>query len=235
VSLSGGSLRLNIQHNRGSIGGLPEIAGSVTDPTGAAIPGADVTLRQLAGTASSNAKTDEDGQFRMASLPAGSYELQIVAPGFRKASGQIELQPQDVALVASILSVGSTAESIEVSAAAAATDTASASETAQILNNGPAMGLPINGRDVYQLQAIVPSTATAARGKSMLTVNSAGALLFSRNAGKNWKTVKPVWQGKVVRIATLTEPGPAFQLATDSGSIWLSRDGTHWYPAPPQH
>jgi len=120
-----------------------------------------------------------------------------------------------------------------VDAAVVTPDTEPESKTAQNLNKGTVAELPVTGRNVVELQALVPGAAVAARGKLMLKVNSAGALLVSRNAGKHWKTVKPAWPGKAVRVAVLAEPGPAFQLTTDSGSIWFSRDGTHWYPAPP--
>jgi hypothetical protein len=76
-------------------------------------------------------------------------------------------------------------------------------------------------------------------GKSMLALDSAGTLFFSGNSGKSWKAVKSQWTGKVVKLVTppeVTQTSKAqFQLTTDSGSIWLSRDGRRWYLAPPQH
>jgi len=51
--------------------------------------------------------------------------------------------------------------------------------------------------------------------------------------------VKPQWSGKIVDLVTppeVPEAGSAeFQLTTDSGSDWLSRDGRRWYPKPPKH
>jgi hypothetical protein len=77
---------------------------------------------------------------------------------------------------------------------------------------------------------------TAAKDKIMLAADPAGGLLLSKNAGKSWKAVKGPWQGKVVRLATVPDPAKAsnvlFQLTTDSASVWLSRDGNHWYQAP---
>jgi len=74
------------------------------------------------------------------------------------------------------------------------------------------------------------------RGKVILAVDSSGALFFSGNSGKSWKAVKSQWPGKVVGLLTPPElpqaPKAAFQLTTDAGSIWLSRDGRRWYPAP---
>jgi hypothetical protein len=88
------------------------------------------------------------------------------------------------------------------------------------------------------LPSKLPADTTVSSGKVMLAVDSAGALFFSRNGGKSWKAVKPLWHDKVASLVTLAEPAPTstavFQLTTDSGSDWLSRDGSHWYPAPPQ-
>ena len=219
VLLSDGSLRLSVQHNRGSVEGFSEIAGSVTDPAGAVIPGATVTLRQLDGGSSRDVTTDANGQFKLTAVPAGRYELQIAAPGFRTSSGRFELQAQDLALVASALPVGQSAESIVVSAESSMIQTETTSP------------LPLPSR--------LPVANTVARGKLMLSADSSGTLFLSRDKGKHWKTVKPLWQAKAVQLESLpvavSAPGsPVFRLTTDSGSVWLSRDGGHWYPAPPQ-
>ena len=88
------------------------------------------------------------------------------------------------------------------------------------------------------LPSKLPATIAVTSGKVMLAVDSDGALFLSRNAGKSWKAVKPAWPGKVVDLITWLNPSqtPAalFQLTTDSDSAWLSRDGNHWYPAPPR-
>ena len=207
------------------------ISGTVTDPTGAAIPGASVQVRQLDGTLSANARTDVTGQFRVAELPAGRYELQIGAPGFRQASRQIDIPPREVASIQSQLEVGSAAETVEVTAAPATLETESASVSRKPSRK---KALPEEPRP---LPSKLPPDLTVTSGKIMLAVDSAGAVFVSRNSGKGWKTVKPVWPGRVQSIAQ-AELNPAkafFELTTESGAIWLSRDGAHWYPAPSQH
>jgi hypothetical protein len=211
--------------------GLSGIIGLVTDPSGAAIPAATVTLRQLNGTLSSSAQTDVAGKFKLAGLPAGRYELEIEAPGFRQTSRQVELPPQDVAVVASRLEIGAASEAIEVAAAPPMIQ----SETASIAPGPPRRSAPPAGP--RPLPSKLPAAITVVSGKVTLAVDSAGTLFFSRNAGRSWKAIKPVWLGKVARVVAL-EPPPTptakFQLTTDTGSTWLSRDGRHWYPAPSQ-
>src|SRR5207247_6622168 len=85
----------------------------------------------------------------------------------------------------------------------------------------------------------LPAEIMVTHGKVILAVNSSGALFFSGNSGKSWKGVKSQWAGKVVRLLAPSElpqdSKTAFQLTTDSGSIWLSRDGRRWYSAPRDH
>jgi len=199
------------------------ISGTVTDQSGAAVPQATVQLRQLGSNSTTNARTDHSGHFKFDGLAPGQYELQINSPGFHSTSQRVELQPQEVAAVKSELQVGSSATSVEVTAAAPNLDTS----TAQLITSP------------RPLPSKLPAEITVTRGKVILSVDSAGKLFFSGNSGKSWKTVKSKWPGKVDDLVTPPEVPQAqkavFQLTTDSGSIWLSRDGRRWYPASPQH
>jgi hypothetical protein len=203
---------------------LPRITGTVTDPTGAVIAGATVTLRRNAGAVVTNTSANSIGRFEIAGLPPGQYELRIEAPGFRTESKKIDLQSNDDAAVSSQLSIGSVSETVEVTAAPATLETSTSSVgRARRRADTPAQPRPLPSK--------LPATLTITSGKVTLAVDSAGALFHSGNAGRSWKAVKPVWAGKVVGIET---PAAAFQLTTESGAVWLSRDGTRWSPAPRQ-
>jgi hypothetical protein len=220
-----------IQPEVAAVAASSGISGTVTDPTGAAVPQATVQLRQLAGNSTINTRTDPAGQFKFADLAPGQYELQITAPGFRLTSQRVEVRAQEVAAVKSELQVGSVAETVEVTAGAPGIQTESASVSAKSRRAAPAEPRPLPSK--LLAETIVRS------GKVMVALDSAGALFYSGNSGKGWKAVKPQWSGKIVDLVTppeVPEPGSAqFQLTTDSGSDWLSRDGRRWYPAPPKH
>ena len=209
------------------------ISGTVTDQSGAVVPQATVELRQLAGNSATNARTDPSGQFKFSGLAPGQYELQITAPGFRRTTQRVEVQPQQIAAVKAQLEVGSVSETVEVSAAASTLQTESAQVSIQSRRK---LTVPPEPRP---LPSKLPTEIMVTRDKVVLAVDSAGTLFFSGNSGKGWKAVKSQWPGKVVSLVTPPEPPQAskaqFQLTTDSGSIWLSRDGRRWYPAPPQH
>jgi len=223
---------VNIKDDRASADGLSGISGTITDASGAAVPGASITLRQPAGTFSRDARTDMAGQFRLTGLPAGRYELQITAPGFQRTLKQVELRPLELAAVRSVLEIGSVSEAVEVTAEAPALQTSASMARAEKRRKS------VSPPEPRPLPSKLPATITVTSGKVMLAVDSNGALFLSRNAGKGWKSVKPAWPGKVVDLTTLAEPSqtPAgvFQLTTDSDAAWLSRDGNRWYPAPPR-
>jgi len=222
------------------------VAGKITDPAGAAIAGAAVKLSPIAGPASRNLISDPKGQFNVAGLEPGRYELQIQAPGFKQETKQVDIRPDQMAHADSILSLGSVSESISVTAATAQVqlesndrsavpplpnEVLSQALSAQITARTP--GITFAPSALPALPSKLPANTTVGKGQLMLATDSAGALFLSQNAGKKWKAVKPVWHGKVVGLVALSA-GTAFQLTTDSGATWLSSDGSHWRAAPAQ-
>ncbi len=222
---------IETNHERATPAGVAGISGTVIDPTGALISGATIKLHQLDGTITADTRADGSGQFNFAGLPAGRYELQIGAPGFRVTTRQVDLHPSEVAALKSQLEIGSVAESVEVTAAVGTIQTANASvATVSRKKARPKGPSPLPGK--------LPTDVTVTSGKVLLAMNSGAEVFVSRNSGRSWKIVKPVWHAQVHLIA-LADPSQSsiavFQLTTDAGSVWLSRDGAHWYTAPSQH
>ncbi len=222
------------------------IAGTITDAAGAAIPGAVVKVRAIAGTSDRNLTSDRTGQFNVAGLEPGRYELQVSSPGFKQMTEQVDIQPNQVARADSTLSVGSVLESVTVTAETAQVQLESKSRSAvqpsqaklpvqarSAMVAAVPSGIAVKPSPVQLLPNKLPAVTTVVKGKLMLATDSAGTLFLSQNAGKKWKAVKPVWHGKVVSLVALATD-PAFQLTTDAGTIWLSRDGSHWYATPAQ-
>jgi hypothetical protein len=205
------------------------IAGTITDPTGARIAGAAVTAKPASGAPAANTVTDKSGQFLIAGLQPGQYELQVTQSGFQSARKPVEIQPGQLARADSSLSVGSAAESVSVVASASAIDTRSVSAAKNSLM--PAKTPATIGRDSVFLPSKLAATAIAKKNNVTLAADSAGTLFRSDNEGSRWELVKAVWQGKVVELASDAD---AFRLKTDTGSAWLSRDGKQWFSAPSQ-
>src|SRR5229473_364937 len=73
------------------------ITGIVTDPNGAAVPGAQVTAIQVRSNYQYRAKSNESGNYTVAQLLEGEYVLRVQAPGFKEADARgIQLAAQDL-------------------------------------------------------------------------------------------------------------------------------------------
>jgi hypothetical protein len=95
------------------------LSGTVTDPTGAVIPGATVVATNPAAETVRSAATDNRGQFRMEGLVPGSYRIEAQARGFETESFSAEVAPAQQAVADVRLRIGSAAQTVSVEAAAA--------------------------------------------------------------------------------------------------------------------
>ena len=112
------TIALHLEHDRGPFNGLAEIAGTVTDPTGATVPGATVEVREVSTGKTRNAKCNGAGQFDLSGVPAGKYRVHVSSPGFKIASQEFTLQARDRAVLSATLNVGAVTEAVEVTDAA---------------------------------------------------------------------------------------------------------------------
>ena len=95
------------------------ISGSVTDQTGAVIPGAEVTVSAEGSAAVGKAVTSSDGSYTLPNLPQGTYRLEVKAKGFQTfVQTGIIINLNEAVRVPVTLQLGATVQTIEVSAAA---------------------------------------------------------------------------------------------------------------------
>ncbi|MGA2965174.1 MAG: MG2 domain-containing protein [Terriglobales bacterium] len=170
----GGSVDVKIEHDRGPFNGLAEIVGTVTDPTGAAVPGASVEAREVSTKKTRTAKTNEAGQFSLSGVPAGKYEVRVSQPGFKVASQGVSVQARDRAVLSAILAVGATSQTVEVAAANVVVETEAAAVggvpgghaggvIGGIVARAP-MAMAQKGRNITELSAV--NSATLAKEDS---------------------------------------------------------------------
>jgi uncharacterized protein YfaS (alpha-2-macroglobulin family) len=107
-------LNLEIEHDRGPFNGRAEITGTVTDPSGAVIPGATISVRMISNNQGRTAHADATGRFNFAGLPTGFYEAEISSPGFVVLSRNFALQPRDRAVLSATLAVGNVTDTVTV-------------------------------------------------------------------------------------------------------------------------
>lgn len=133
------------------------LSGTVTDPSGAAIPKASVLLRHAATGAERSSESNEAGRFFFGSLQPGAYTLAIEAPGFRRLERTNVNVPaaETVSLNDLTLSVGQVTDSVQVEAQAAVVQSQTA-ERAGVLTGSQVENLAIRGRNVTSLVSLLP-------------------------------------------------------------------------------
>ena len=137
-----------------------QISGAVTDPSGAVITGAAVTVTNAATNIRRDTVTNDNGLFNVTALPPGVYSLQVDAKGFPKQlRDNIELQVGQVARLDFALQIGNVAETIEVTGGAPILQAESA-ELGTVIENKRIVDLPLNGRNYLQLASLTPGATT---------------------------------------------------------------------------
>jgi len=98
------------------------LSGTITDPSGAVIPGVTVVATNSAAAIVRSVTTDDHGQFRMEDLVPGHYRIEAQASGFETQSFATEVAPSQQAVADVTLRVGSAAQSVTVEASANPTE-----------------------------------------------------------------------------------------------------------------
>jgi carboxypeptidase family protein len=94
----------------------PALSGTITDASGAVIPGATVTATNSSGARAGSATTDSRGQYRMEDLAPGNYRIEAQARGFETQLFAAGLAPAQQAVADVILGVGSAAQTVTIHA-----------------------------------------------------------------------------------------------------------------------
>ncbi|HET8547282.1 MAG TPA: carboxypeptidase regulatory-like domain-containing protein, partial [Bryobacteraceae bacterium] len=142
------------------------IIGSVTDRTGATVPGAQVVITNVDTNLSRDAVTDEKGQYAIRLLPTGNYRVEITAQGFKKfVQTGVTLDIDRTARVDATLELGAITESISVTADAPLVNTTNAT-VGRTVENAEITNLPLVNRDVYQLLNLTPGVESSESGNA---------------------------------------------------------------------
>src|SRR5712672_1594699 len=132
------------------------ILGQIQDQQGAAIPKAEVSARNLETGAVRKTTSEDNGEYRITSVPAGSYELTVSIAGFKtEVRSGIEVTVGGDVAVNFSMTVGAVTEKVEVTAEAPQVD-ASSSTLGGFVNSTTIRELPLNGRDWLQLSLLQP-------------------------------------------------------------------------------
>ncbi|HET9741340.1 MAG TPA: TonB-dependent receptor [Terriglobales bacterium] len=130
--------------------------GSVTDPSGAVVPGATATLINPATGQKMVATTDATGTYHFDALPPANYQLTVEASGFKqKALQNIRIIPEQANALNVQLELGKVEQTVTVTNATPPIDTATANISGTISAN-QVQNMPSFGRDVFKLAQLAP-------------------------------------------------------------------------------
>ena len=164
------------------------ISGAVTDPSGAAIPGAKVTLHNPDTGLRQQATTEADGSFEFLVVPVGEhYTIDVEANGFKPYTQTgITLLVNQRLLANAQLALGTEAQAVEVSAQAVQVETR-ATQLGDVIGSQKMLSLPLNGRsyiDLLGLQAGVVDQTTNRQLKDRPVAGEGRTGNFSVNGGR---------------------------------------------------
>jgi len=132
------------------------IRGSVTDPSGAVVPGASVTAAQSDTHATRTVTTNESGDYEFPALPVGRFTVSVQAPGFKLARHtEIDVRLGHVTTVDVKLELGPVAQVVSAEASAPLIEIVS-TQVGAVVNDKAVVELPLNTRDTYQLLQLQP-------------------------------------------------------------------------------
>ena len=163
------------------------VVGTVSDPSGAVIPGAAVTLTSKQIGASRTEKSDEGGRYSFVNVLPGTYDVSVTANGFRTFLAQgVDVTPNTIQRIDSKLEVGQIADQVTVEASAVALQT-DKSDTHTEITTAAITNMPIGGYRNYQtLINLVPGALPAALQNSI--TDTPGRALNTHINGGNAQT-----------------------------------------------
>jgi hypothetical protein len=209
------------------------ISGSVTDQSGAVVPGAQITAVESATNTSYKAVSSTAGEFAFSNIPLGSYTVSVTASGFK--SEKVDKVPVTAGNTYTLpikLAIASAGETVEVTADSLSLDTVTDTQ-ATALPEEVVQNLPNSGRDFTQMLAQTPGFAGLSTGGGA----GVGAVNGTRSNSVNWQiegtdnndlwwNIPAVNQGGVSSIAGVILPIDAienFSFVT-AGSTELGRN-----------
>ncbi|MCH7804564.1 MAG: carboxypeptidase regulatory-like domain-containing protein, partial [Acidobacteria bacterium] len=185
------------------------LAGTISDETGAVLPGVEITVRNVENGSTRTAITDDRGEYRVTNLAPGEYELRAQLPGFQTAvrSGIGLNVGRSVSLNVS-LSVGSVSEEVIVTGDAPLVDTLT-STVRELVDDRKIRDLPLNGRSFEQL-ALLQAGVVAHRGHTNPNASASTASGFRFSVGGARPTANSfVLDGTNINDAQGATPGSA--------------------------
>src|ERR1700721_312335 len=163
------------------------LAGTITDSSGAVVPGANIVATELEAGARSATVSTGSGDYRLAALAIGRYDVAVTAPGFeRSTSTGVLVTVGSLSTLKVVLKAGSVSETVTVDASSPTIETESSDIGGTVTNKQMedlplSLALGVNGmRSPETFEFLIPGTTgpgSATQG------NSANGVFFARLSG----------------------------------------------------
>jgi len=159
-----------------------QMGGYVTDPTGAVVAGAQVTVTSSDNAMSRSTVTDANGRWTVLGLASGNYKIKLESRGFKTSVNNVRYDSTQPSLYAGVLSVGNLAESVEVTAEQVTINTESAS---------------LSGRNFSRVAPLAPGAVSQSASANVVNLQKkvAGVLpvpIDVPRAGTSFSFVRPL-------------------------------------------
>jgi hypothetical protein len=156
------------------------IRGTVTDPNKAVMPGATMKVVNQETNEERNTVTDDQGRYALSSLAPGPYRLEVEAVNFPRFSQQIVLAVNQELLADVSLSLPRI-HPIQIDVDASPEFKKESAALGTVIENRQVTGLPLDGRNFYELSLLVPGAVPAAPGSAG---SARGDFAFSVNGAR---------------------------------------------------
>jgi hypothetical protein len=162
------------------------VSGTITDPTGGAIPGARVEVTNTQRQVTAATVTNSTGYYRVGNLTPGTYMIAAEKEGFKTAKrSDVTLEVAQSATLDFQLELGQTTQAISVQGAAPLVQSTDAT-VGQVIGPTQMVELPLNGRNYFNLAELSPGVSTyGLRSFYSTAINDYGTSFNSGSAGED--------------------------------------------------
>jgi hypothetical protein len=188
------------------------ITGTVTDSSGAVVPGATVTITDDSTKVAIKTQSNSDGNYVAPGLSVATYSVSFAKTGFKSYTVTgIELHPASTATVNGVLAIGATTQTVTVQATSSEVET-STPETSADIDADEVSTLPMNGRNYQGVAVMMPGVTNLQQGTAMTTGGRSTSSQLSINGmavARSFYAVDGVWNentGNMTQESVIPNP-----------------------------
>src|SRR5262249_24653094 len=171
------------------------LLGRITDPSGAVVANAQITVRNQATAEERTAQTDRSGTYQVAALPVGTYLVEVRSPGFQtEIVRDLGIQVEQTAVQDFQLRIGDVSQQVIVTSNAPLVERASIS-VGQVIDQKTVQQIPLNGRYFLDLGLLIPGSVTPSQSGFSTTPSRGVGALAINTAGNREETVNYMING----------------------------------------